>query len=168
LLTRNHRQEALCRAYIQAIAARCGMSISTPSPDYGIDLTLNDVASAGKYRFESGYKIDVQAKSMVQERVAGVTLRYDLDARTYDVLRQRDLGTPRVLVVLFLPRDEARWTAQTEQELILRHSAYWLSLQGSGPTGNRRSVRLSIPRGNLFSAEALRGMIRRIKEGGVP
>jgi hypothetical protein len=168
VLTRNHRQEALCRAYVQAIAARCGMSCSVPSPDYGIDLTLNDIEEMGGGLAESGYKLDVQAKSATRAAVAEDAIRYDLPAQAYEVLRQPAVGCPRILVVLVLPRDEARWSGQTEEALILRHCAYWLSLKGHGPTANRRSVRVSIPRANVFSVEALHGLMARIKGGAQP
>jgi hypothetical protein len=152
---------------MQAIAARCGMSSSLPSPDYGIDVTLNDIEISGRRRYESGYKIDVQAKSMFMHgrRVAGEHFRFDLHRRAFDLLRHPTPGSPRILVVLVLPRDEAQWTLQTENGLTLHHCAYWLSLKGRGPTPNRRSVRLLIPRTNVFSVEALAALMSRYKAG---
>ncbi len=46
-------------AYVQAIAARCGMSWSKPYPDYGFDLTISDIEISGGRPVESGYKLDV-------------------------------------------------------------------------------------------------------------
>jgi Domain of unknown function (DUF4365) len=168
MLTRNHRQEGLCRAYVRAITARCGMSISEPSPDYGIDLTLNDIAVAGNRRFESGYRLDVQVKSSVRTAAGAIDVKYDLDLPAYELLRQPGVGCPRILVVLLVPRNETQWTAQTEDELLLRHCAFWLSLKGRGATRNRRSVRLVLPRANVFSVTALRKIMHRIKTGGEP
>jgi hypothetical protein len=165
VLTRNHRQEGLSRSYITAVAARCGMGWSVPHPDYGIDLTLNDIASYGGWLGESGYKLDVQGKSATRAHVTATHVKHDLERRTYDLLRQNALGTPRILVVLVLPQDEALWLAQTEQELTLRHCAYWVSLRGSPPSTNRRSVRVEVPRANIFSVEALQNLMRRIKRG---
>jgi len=165
VLTRNHRQEALCRAYIQAIAARCGIGWSTPHPDYGIDLTLNDIEVRGHFRAESGYKLDVQAKSASRANLTETHLRFDLDLKAYETLRQPLPGCPRVLVVLVLPHDEDQWTTQLEEELILRYCAYWTSLRGQGPTKNRRSVRLVLPRTNVFSIGALQAIMNRIKTG---
>lgn len=165
MLTRNHRQEALCRAYVQAIAARCGMSSSVPSPDYGIDLTINDIEMRGQRRAESGYKLDVQAKSTTRADKASTAIRYDLDVRAYDTLRHPRPGCPRILVVLLLPAEESQWSTQTEDELILRHCAYWTTLKGMPATTNRRVLRVHIPRANVFSVAALQGMMKRIKEG---
>jgi hypothetical protein len=155
LLTRNHRQEALCRAYVLAIAARCGMSASVANPDYGIDLTLNDIVVSGDHRAESGYKLDIQTKSATLASLSQATVRYDLDVRSYETLRQPKAGSPRLLVVLLLPEDEKDWSVQSEDELILRRCAYWLSLRDRPATANRRSIRLAIPRANVFSIEAL-------------
>ena len=163
MLTRNHRQEALCRAYIQAVAGRCGMSVSQPFIDYGIDLTLNDIESSKGAHAESGFKLDVQAKSTIRAGKDDGLLWYDLDRRSYDVLRQPRPGCPRILVVLSLPADESRWLTQSEEELVLRGCAYWLSLRGRPPLPNRRSVRVSIPRANVFSPEALKAVMARIK-----
>src|SRR5437899_878490 len=115
LLTRNHRQEALCRAYVQAIAARCGMSLGISQPDYGIDLTLNDIEIIDGRRSESGHKLDVQAKSTVAAMGRTGTIYYDLDAKAYEMLRRVIPGRYRILVVLVLPRDERMWTDQTEE-----------------------------------------------------
>ena len=39
--------------------------------------------------------------------------------------------TPRLLVVLELPRDESQWMTVTAEELVPRRRAYWLSLLGA-------------------------------------
>ncbi len=168
MLTRNHRQEALSRAYVQAVAACCGMSSSTPLPDYGIDLSLHDVLLVGGRRVESGCKLDVQAKCTTWASVQGRYVRHDLEVASYNALRLVTAGCPRILVVLVLPAKEADWCSQTEQELVVRHCAYWLSLRGREPTANRKSVRVLLPRTNTFSIEALKGIMGRVKQGGEP
>ncbi len=168
MLTRNHRQEVLCRAYVQAVAARCGMSASMPTPDYGIDLTLHDIEIVDGRRAESGFRIDIQAKSTVRAGADNSRIRYDLDRRAYDNLRVDSVGCPRILVVLVLPRKESDWLRQTQNELAIRRCAYWVSLKGRPPAGNRKSLRLYIPRAKVFSAAALAGIMRRIKRGEEP
>jgi Domain of unknown function (DUF4365) len=168
VLTAAHRQEGLSRAYVQAVAARCGMSYSCPTPDYGIDLSLHEIVVEGARRFESGYRLDIQAKSTTQSRVEPAAVRYDLEVAAYDTLRSARVVCPRILVVLVLPADESQWLSLSEDEMILRRCAYWLSLTGSRPTTNRRSIRLRIPRTNTFTVESLQGILARIKAGGSP
>jgi hypothetical protein len=155
----------MCRAYVQAIAARCGLSVSVPAPDYGIDLTLNDIVVSGRQRAESGYKLDVQAKSTTVASLAGTFVRYDLDVRAYETLRRAPVGTPRILVLLVLPEQERLWSSQTEEELVLRHCTYWASLKGHRSVSNRRSVRLTIPRASVFSVAVLQELMRKVKTG---
>src|ERR1043165_1874637 len=40
MLTQPHREESLCRAYVQAVAAQAGLNFSWLAYDYGIDMTL--------------------------------------------------------------------------------------------------------------------------------
>src|ERR1700730_13566665 len=70
VLTRNHRQEALSRAFVQAVAARSGLMCSAPREyDYGIDLTLHLIQRRGSQYAESGFRLDLQLKSTVEKNV---------------------------------------------------------------------------------------------------
>jgi hypothetical protein len=168
VLTTAHRQEGLSRAYVQAVAARCGMSCSMPTPDYGIDMSLHEIIVAGTRRMESGYRVDIQAKSTTQGQVQPAFVLYDLEVAAYEMLRSARVGCPRILVVLVLPVDEAQWLTLSEDELVMRRCAYWVSLTGRRRTKNRRSVRIRIPRSNTFTVESLQGILARIKTGGRP
>lgn len=162
MLTRNHRQEVLSRCYVQAVAARCGLSCGFRDFDYGIDVTLHVIRRRGHRYMESGFKLDIQAKSTAARNLTENHVVYDLDVQNYDDLRDPAVGCPRILVLLVLPDSEREWIAQTEDHLLLRHAAYWQSLRGEGPTTNQRTVRLSIPRRNLFTIEALDAIMDRI------
>ena len=161
LLTTADRQEALSRVYVRAIAARAGYTTSTPSPDRdGVDLQIQ---AGGAMR----PALDVQLKATVGlERRGDGRLRYRLKRRNYDLLCI-ETQTPRLLVVLDLPRDEDRWMTVTEDELVLRHRAYWSSLQGCKETANKESVTVEIPEGNLFDVGSLRRLMERSREGRI-
>lgn len=168
MLTQAHRQEGLCRAYVQLIASRCGMSCSMPYPDYGADLALNEIERRGQGWSESGFKIDVQAKSTMRAEIGEAYVRYDMEVKTYEYLRAVQAWSPRILVLLMLPRDEREWCSQTEEQLVLRRCAYWHSLRGQAPTPRRKSVRILIPRENVFSVESLRTLVAIFKRGEQP
>ena len=165
MLTRNHRQEALSRAYVEIVAAQCGMACISPRlHDYGIDFTLREIRRRGRRLGESGFSLDVQAKSTSVANLTGSEVLYDLAVKNYDDLRET-AGSPRMLVVLVLPKSEKQWSTQTEEQLTLRYCAYWARLLGKGPTPNRRTVRVAIPRTNVFSSENLPQLVDRIKKG---
>lgn len=168
MLTRNHRQEALTKAYVRAIAAHAGLTVSEPENDYGIDMTLRAITLRGKRRRDVGPQVDLQLKSTAQSAVRDTHLAYDLAVANYDDLRAHSPLSPRLLIVLVLPADEARWLSQSDDELVLRHCAYWLSLAGYPETAAKHTVRVSIPMTNVFSVPALRDLIQRLNEGKDP
>jgi hypothetical protein len=88
----------------------------------------------------------------------------DLEVKNYDDLREPGENCPRILIVLVMPEDEAQWLSQSVDELVVRHCAYWVSLEGHPPPTTTRTVRIAIPRGNVFSVEAVRGMRARWHE----
>ena len=167
MLPRNLRQEALCRAYVRAVAARAGVICGGVENDLGFDLLLRSVESHDGQLWDTGAQIDVQLKSTTRAKFRATEVIHDLEVRAYNILRQPDVNRPRILVLLVLPEDEGKWLAQTEEALILRHCAYWLSLRGAEPTISRTTVRIAIPRGNLFTIEALQEMMDRVKEGSL-
>ena len=97
--------------------------------------------------------------------VGAISIKYRLEQRTYELLRDPEAPIPRILVLLVLPDDEAEWLDQSEEHLVLRRCAYWQSLTGWEPVTNRKTVRLTIPRNNVFSVESLRGIMNRVKLG---
>lgn len=155
MLPRNLRMEALCRGYVQVVAGRSGMTCSSRDLDFGMDLTIHDIRKRGRRISESGYQIDVQAKSTTILRATGTDVVCDLPVSNYDDLRDEDVIIPRLLILLVLPRDESEWVLQTEEHLQLHHGAYWLSLMGWPHRTNRGSVRVRVPRMNLFTSDAL-------------
>ena len=53
---------------------------------------------------------------------------------------------------------------QTEQEMTVRHCAWWGSLRGKPETSNQDTVTVSLPRDNQFTPAALRELMRRANE----
>ncbi len=168
MLIRSHRQESLSRAYIQAIAARCGLNCSFRAFDYGIDVTLHEIQQRDGRYVETGFNLDIQAKSTYAATLNDTHVLYDLDVKTYDDLRDPNVGTPRILVLLVQPETEGEWTNETEEELRVRRCAYWLSIKGREPTTNTSTIRILIPKANRFSIESLQGMIERVRNGEDP
>jgi hypothetical protein len=167
LLTRNHRQEALCRAYVQAVAALAGAATSVPTPDYGVDLSLRDIEQRGQRYLDRRLQVDLQLRSTTRAILADTSVSYDLDVQTHEFLREES-SVRCLLVLLVLPEAETEWLSQTVEELILRRCAYWHSLRGAAPSRAASSVRVSIPRSQVFSAEAVHLILERLRQGGEP
>jgi hypothetical protein len=165
MVPQSQRQEALSRAYVRAVAAQAGVTCADLFQDYGADMILRDVAQREHNFVDDGPQVDLQLKSTTLAEVRETEVRYDLDVRAYNWLRQQQVSQPRVLVLMVLPEDEAQWLSQSLEELILRRCAYWLNLRGAEPTTNQRTIRIKLPRANVFSSAAVRQLLdEAIKE----
>lgn len=164
MMTREHRQEALCRAYVQAVGALAGMGTSRPEPDYGIDLLLREIAIVDGQHQDTSVQIDLQLRATTRANMTENALTYDLDVNTYNKLRVFSAGSPRILIVLVLPEAESEWLSQSPDQLAIRQCAYWLSLEGAPSSTASRSVRVTIPLENVFSPESVRTLLQRAKE----
>ena len=162
LLTTPDQKERLSLVYAKALAARAGFVTSTPEPDRdSIDLRIQ---ASGLRR----PALDLQLKATVDlgPPQAG-KLSFRLSIKSYDDLRAAT-QTPRLLVVLELPKDEAQWMTVTSEALVLRRRAYWLSLQeGHGEVVGQQTVTVRIPECNLFDMEALGKLMERSRKGEI-
>jgi hypothetical protein len=168
MMTKAHRQESLSLAYVQAVAACCGLGVGSRQHDYGMDLTLFEIGDEDGGLGESGRKLDLQLKSSTAAVVGPHEVLYDLEVRAYKRLRRPDAVLSRLLVVLILPPDEADWVNVSEAELSLRRCAYWGDLRGLPPTTNTASVRVALPRANVFSPDQVLLLFQQIPRGQQP
>jgi hypothetical protein len=168
MLPRNQRQEALSRAYVRAVAAQAGVMCSEPEQDLGIDMCLRAVRSRGRRYSDVSGVIDLQVKSVTRAERTDTAVVYDLAVKNYDDLREEGDNCPRFLVVVVMPEDETEWLSQSPEQLVLRHCAYWLSLRGYPATTATTSVRLALPRSNVFSVEAVRALMAGLRERRTP
>lgn len=161
LLTEADRKEALSRVYAHAVAARAGYLTAVYDHDRdGVDLRIQ---AGGEMR----PAIELQLKATVNLAATDDGyFRFPLKRRNYDLLRI-ETQTPRLLVVLDLPRDESRWMTITADELVLRRRAYWLNLKGMDKTTNRISVTVRIPEQNVFNPESLQALMVQSPEGSI-
>jgi hypothetical protein len=65
--------------------------------------------------------------------------------------------------VLIQPTNEEEWLEQTDDALTLRRCAYWISLEGLPAKDASSSVRISVPRRNVLSAEALNRLFAELR-----
>ena len=161
LLTSADQKASLSVVYAKAVAARAGYVTSVPDLDRdGVDLRIE---AGGAMR----PALDLQLKATAHAGEAtGGSLSFLLKRRNYDLLRV-DTQTPRILVVLMLPSDRNRWMTITREELVLRRSAYWLSLRGAEETMNRSSLTVQLPVANLFDVDGLRRLMEQSRKGRI-
>jgi len=161
-MSRTAQQECFGDAFLMAVASVAGCATSFRRPDDdSIDWTL----SCGLPRRP---KLDVQMKTTIAETGTEDVISYALKRKNYDDLILTDLVSPRILVLVLLPRDLSNWLALAPAELVLCHCAYWVSVRGKPSSDNETTVTIHVPRVNLFTPESLHTMMDTINEGGAP
>ena len=161
LLASTDIEEALSRAYVQAVAAHAGYTTAHYSKDrHGIDMLIQ---AGGKMR----PAIALQLKATINlGNPSNGFFHYPLKSKNYNLLCLPS-QTPSLLVVLDLPRDQAMWLTITTRELILRRRAYWLNLRGHDETDNESSITVHIPEQNLFNVDNLRMLMEQSRQGSI-
>ena len=158
ILSSNDRQEALSRAYVQAIAGAAGYSTGRPDFDRdSVDITI-DAGGAMRPR------LDAQLKATTNVVRIGSAIHFPLGIKNYNDLRV-PTQTPRILIVMEMPKEEKDWVTITVEQLILRKAAYWMSLLGMSETENDKSVTVSIPVSNVFDVSALTTLMELSRQG---
>jgi len=153
------QKEQFSHAFIRAVASAAGCAADRPEVDRdSVDLMLRGYAT----------RLDLQLKCTAREVLHGDEIRLPLKLKNYDDLRPENVLVPRILVVVLVPRDAEEWLEQSEEEMLVRHCAYWRSLRGLPDTENEVSVTLGIPRSQIFDVPALGRLMERISAGERP
>jgi hypothetical protein len=151
----NDIKERLSIAYITAVAARAGCQLVEVHVDRNrIDATISAISG-------TRVKIDVQLKATSADILDANDAVFDLDVAAYNALRSTQVQSAQLLVVLILPDDPANWLTADEQLLALKKCSYWRNLHGEPPVTNTTTVRIRLPRSQIFGPEALRDLMDR-------
>ena len=157
-MTPNWQMEQLSLAYIRTVAAKAGFQVTRP------ELDIDSVDGVLMANFGQRPRVDFQAKSTTRNVLRDEALHFPLPLKNYNDLRA-DTRTPRILIVLLMPDDDARWVTQSEEELCLRHCAYWLSLESHTATANTSNITVQIPTANIFSVDQLITLMGKADRG---
>lgn len=161
----NAQKEQFSRAYVLAVAAVAGYATYTPSvDDDSIDLGIARKGGGATVR-SPGLEIQLKCTAAA---AAWPVIRFPLQRKNYDDLRDMRVLVPRILTVVLVPDDPGAWLAQSDQEMAMRRCGYWLSVRGMPDTENSISVTVEIPRAQMFSVDSLRRMMDRISQGELP
>jgi hypothetical protein len=159
---RDAQQERFGDAFLLAVASVAGCACAKPETDNdSIDWTLS-------CRLSRKPKIDVQVKTVSLDGEIPEMIAYPLKRKNYDDLIVADLLSPRILLLVAVPSDIDSWLSASREELVLRRSAYWLSLAGFPESDNKATVTVHVPSMQMFTVEGLCEMMQKINEGGAP
>ena len=153
--------EQLSYAYIHAVASKAGFSFERRLTDKdSIDASIH---AKGKLTPESiiSPSIELQAKSTTNYDLHDDDFRFPLKVEYYNALRGNRFN-PTILVVLFLPENIDDWLSHSEEMLITKKCAYWISLKDMLETSNKSTVTIKIPKSNVFSPTSLMNIMTNV------
>ena len=154
----NSQKERVSLAYIEAVASCAGYQVTEVKVDRdSVDGAL--VADFGRRP-----RIEFQAKATARDIVRGNNIHFPLAIKNYDDLRI-DVINPRILIVFLMPQETQEWVNQTDDELCLRHCAYWKWLEGEPGKPNTSTVTVPVPLTNIFNIEQLTDMMQKTERG---
>lgn len=165
-MTLANQKEQFSKAYVRAVVSVAGYTIYEPVvDDDSVDI---GIAARGGRGTTRSPKLDLQLKCTERDVLSDEECRFQLSIKNYNDLRGEGLQVPRVLVVLIVPDELDNWVSQSEEEMIVRRCAYWVSLREYKETANISSVTIPIPRDNIFSVDALKEIMDMIASGRRP
>lgn len=152
-MTEEQQKEQFSIAYVRAVAAVAGVNIYRPEiDDDSIDIGFCRRIVRERVQRPS---LEAQLKCTATPDEDADQFRFPLKVKNYNDLRGDDI-VPRVLILVVVPSDMEQWLNQSNDQMILRKSAYWVRLTGMPDTSNTATVSVSVPKSQLFDVAALR------------
>lgn len=146
-----HQKEWFSRAWVVAAASAANFTYNIEKDDNrGVDMSVH----------QDVHTVDFQLKATSHPERQGDNLVFDLDVRTYNLLRVTNRSGYGVLVLAVMAGDTEEWVEITDSQTTLRYAAYYLPLMGLPPTDNAETIRLKIPLANLLTTEAMRLLMK--------
>lgn len=159
-----HKKEEFSRAYICALAAPLGFNRG----NFDVDDDSVDIVFKAKYGITSKIHnphINFQLKCTEITFKDDGYLYFPLKIKNYNDLRGTNQAHPIYLVVLCVPEDEKDWVEVKPEELILRYSAYWISLKNEPSVNNKKSVTIKISKQQKFDKDSFKMLMDKASEG---
>jgi hypothetical protein len=171
-MTEQQRQEMISRSFLKILAHAHGFKIVEPELDHGVDMTVCPVTQRtdanGQVRFlDSQFKLDFQLKSTTPAGIIvdETTIRYDLEAKTYnDLVARKDDLLPLHLVLVVLNDVPPACVNIDEERLSVIGQAYWyLPGEDAVATENVATRRIEIPKANILIDTFVRSCYERLE-----
>lgn len=146
------QKERFSRAWIIAAAAAADFTYEIVADDErGVDMTVHD----------QFHTLDFQLKATSNPDLTNQHFNFDLDVRTYDLLRATNRSGYGILALIVVASDTADWHKMDDAGTALTRSAYYLPLYGEPATKNTSTIRLRVPLANLLTAEAMKTLMAK-------
>lgn len=166
-------ESELSYAYLHAVAshAKCACKVTSRHEDNtGVDAQL---VGWGPFA-DGGYRNEVDIKVQLKATIAEPVVIEDCFSYNfrgidqYNDLRSEAVATPRILVVLFLPKEHKDWITHSVDALSLHRCAYWVSLRGAPESNNSSAQTIYIPTSQIFDGAGLVSLMTQLSWNKIP
>ncbi|MEO3750142.1 DUF4365 domain-containing protein [Streptomyces sp. B6B3] len=154
-------------SYLRAVAAAAGCTMAKPEPDDGIDWQLTHSSQSHAVDCQIDLKVQLKSTSLSPPSPQQGYVSVNVSNDRLEMLARPSVIVHRIIVAMIIPEEIARWVEATHDYFTLRHCAYWRSLIGETPSG-QKSTAVRVPTDNIFDDLALCAIMERIGKGGTP
>lgn len=152
--------EQLQQGYVLSVAATAGCLVEITQRDHhGVDVTF--IRTSGAQQEETSLYAQLKCRTTKIPDLGKASFGYQFHKRDhFDHLTKKRDSIKAILLVMITYPDQSKWTYGNHETLEVRKCCYWVSLEGKSSTANNPTVQ--IPTNQIFSADALTGMLDRI------
>lgn len=161
------KMEDMSEAYLRALCAANGYSIGKVEHDNdGLDIAVRCKGKAADDSILVSTEVEIQLKSSYAQITThdDGSINYSLEVKNYKWLIDTNRMIPLILVVFYMPNDEAQWIEQTVDWMKIKKCAYWISLKGQADTDNKEKISIHIPAANLLTKDSLKEIMVKISK----
>jgi hypothetical protein len=132
MLTQQHQEELLHRAYMSALASKAGVNLALQPYefDYGTDGSFSLINIVDRRRNASNIDLNFQLKSSKNITIKDGKVSCRISIAAYSKLIEQP--RPPMLIILALPENESERVEFTNENIILRKCCFWTYLQPDG------------------------------------
>ncbi|MCE5216212.1 DUF4365 domain-containing protein [bacterium] len=160
----NEQGQQFSFAYVRAVASVAGCSVTRPEvDDDSVDLSFSRKGGNGPV---TSPRLEAQAKHWRRGPFGTEGASYPLKVKNYDELRDPNMMVPRILIVVLVPKTPEAWLTCNDEDLVLRHTAVWTSLEGMPESPNDYTVSVPLDPSQRFTPQALTMLLDQIGSGG--
>ena len=161
----NTVKELISIAYVKLIASYCDSELIVLKQDIGgIDCFISHPGSVTGGGLRINPQIQFQVKSTQDWKITDGYVVYELKKGNYNWLTE-DSCVPAALAVFLLPKDNQLWHHCTPEQMVFRHSAYWINFKGEQIVENKSTITIRIPLKNHLSPITLKIMLINLSHG---
>ena len=159
MLTQQNIEAELSYAYLHAIASKAGFACEYTTRH--MDSVAVDAIVREEGRFLAADSLLGSFEAHLQLKESAGRWSFSLPLHQYNRLRAAHIQNPRILVLMQLPPNPEDWLRHSEESLVARQCAYWVSLRGAPPSDNETEQTVYVPRSQLLSPDSLTVLMTR-------